>query len=274
MMIDQHTSLYAVVGKPVRHSLSPVMQNAAFRKAGLNAVYLAFEPENAEELIRGMRAFSLRGLSVTIPFKESVVDYLDHVDPLAEKIGAVNTIVNRAGQLTGYNTDASGALRALEDVISVNGKRCLVLGAGGAARAVGFGLKQKGGQVVLVNRSEERGQALAKALECEFVPLKQAEDRRADILVQTTPVGMFPDVDGCPIPETSLRRDMIVMDIIYNPLETKLLKMAGEQGCQIISGLHMFVYQGADQFTLWTGLDAPIESMRNAVLDALNKANR
>lgn len=270
MAIDQHTLLYGVVGWPIGHSLSPVMHNAAFAAAGINAVYLAFPARDIGGAIAAARALGVRGLSVTIPHKEAVVSHLDEVDELAEKIGAVNTVANREGRLVGYNTDALGALRALEERIPLAGKKCIIVGAGGAARAIGFVLRERVAAISVANRSSERGRDLAASLGCAFIPLEELNRVAADLLIQTTPVGMAPHGDECPVPESALRPGMAVMDIIYNPLQTKLLAMAGSCGCVTINGLSMFVHQGAEQFRLWTNLAPPVGEMTRAVLEALS----
>jgi shikimate dehydrogenase len=270
---DQHTALYGVIGNPVRHSLSPTLHNAAFSATGLNAVYLAFEPEDIEACLRGIKTLGIKGTSVTIPFKTSVIPYLSDIDPLARQIGAVNTIVNTGGRLTGYNTDALGALKALEEEIILAGKSCILVGAGGAARAIGFILKQRGVAVSIVNRSRDRGQRLARSLGCDYIPLDDIEASEGDVLIQTTPVGMWPHVDECPVPERILKQGMVVMDIVYRPPETLLLRMARERGCTTISGLRMLIHQGAEQFRLWTGIDPPLAVMDMAVKEALLKQN-
>ena len=269
--MDQYTELYGVLGYPVRHSLSPAMHNAAFQAMNINAVYLAFETGYLKGALEGMKALNIVGLSVTIPHKADIMPLLDEVDDLALRIGAVNTVVNQNGRLIGYNTDARGALKALEEKTTVTGQSCLVIGAGGAARAIGFMLGEKGAEVTIVNRSPERGEALARDLNGLFVPLEQLGELRPRILIQTTPVGMFPETDRSPVPEQILRPDLVVMDIIYNPLETKLLRTAKARGCLIIDGLGMFVYQGSEQFRLWTGLEPPVEIMRQAVQKALTE---
>ena len=274
MNIDQQTDLYGVVGYPVGHSLSPTMQNAAFSSSGVNAVYLAFDTEDIDGCIKGMRALGLRGMSVTIPHKSAVIPMLDEVDGLAQKIGAVNTIVNHDGLLVGYNTDAMGALKALEEKMDLSGRTCLIVGAGGAARAIGFSLKERGIHLTIANRSTGRGQDLAGSLGCPFVPLKEMEVVQADLLIQTTPVGMFPLVEKCIIAPEALKKGMVVMDIVYNPLETKLLTMARDRGCLTIDGLSMFIHQGAEQFKLWTGLEAPLSAMTRAVKQALKKEKK
>ena len=271
-MIDQHTQLYGVVGNPIGHSLSPTMHNAAFLETGLNAVYLAFETNDIRDAVKGMKAMGIKGLSVTIPYKEDVIPLLNEVDDLAAKIGAVNTVVNQEGLLKGYNTDAVGALKALEEKTEISGKRCLIVGAGGAARAIGYILKKKGADVIVVNRSVERGESLCRDIGCTFVHLNELEFQTSDILINTTPVGMTPETDLCPVPEKVLKRGMIVMDIIYNPLETRLIRAAKSMDCLTVNGLGMFIHQGAEQFRLWTGLEAPIEVMMEAVKKGLNEA--
>ena len=274
MKPDQHTLIYGVVGNPVRHSLSPTLHNAAFSATGLNAVYLAFEAEDIGGCIKGIKALGIKGASVTIPFKTTVIPYLSNIDPLARLIGAVNTIVNENGRLKGYNTDALGALKALEEKIRIPGMSCIIIGAGGAARGIGFILKEKGIAISIVNRSRKRGERLALSLGCPYIPFEKIGNRRADILINTTPVGMYPQADQSPVPEDVLEQGMVVMDIIYNPLETRLLRIAKARGCTTISGVDMFLIQGAEQFRLWTGIDPPIGVMSHAVSEALKQDER
>jgi shikimate dehydrogenase len=272
-MINQQTELYGVMGNPIGHSLSPIMHNAAFRVCDLNAVYLGFESSDVAGCLNGMRALGIRGMSVTIPHKSNVIPLLDELDPLAKRIGAVNTIVNDNGRLIGHNTDAIGALRPMEEKVTLSGMRCLLIGAGGAARAIGFVLKDKGVALSVVNRSRGRGEALAGTLHCPYIPLDEVEKYGADMIIQTTSIGMYPHVNQCPVPEQILNKDMLVMDIIYNPLDTQLLKEAKDRGCTVIDGLSMFIYQGAGQFELWTGLHPPVSEMRKAAEEALRKQN-
>jgi shikimate dehydrogenase len=241
------------------------MHNAAFTAHGRNAVYLAFETRELEGCIRGIRALGIRGVSVTIPHKSAVIPLLDEVDGLAKRIGSVNTVVNHHGRLVGYNTDAAGALKALEESTELSGKTCLIIGAGGAARAIGFMVKRYGVDPIISNRSTRRGENLARSLECPFLPLHEAKSIQADLLIQTTPVGMYPHADRCIISPHMLKKGMVVMDIIYNPPETRLLKMARARGCLTIDGLGMFIHQGAEQFRLWTGREAPLTAMSQAV---------
>jgi shikimate dehydrogenase len=271
MVIDQEIELYGVVGYPLGHSMSPAMHNAAFSVYGKNALYLAFQTRDLEGCIRGIRALGIRGVSVTIPYKSAVVPLLDEVDGLAKRIGAINTIINNQGCLVGYNTDALGALMTLEEKIELSGKTCLIIGAGGAARAIGFILKDYGIRLNISNRSSRRGEDLSDALGCPFVPLDKVKDLQVDLLVQATPVGMYPYADQCIVPPDVLREGMVVMDVIYNPRETRLLAMARDRGCLAIDGLGMFIQQGAEQFMLWTGLEAPVSIMRQAVEETLKK---
>lgn len=274
MIVDQNTKIYGVVGYPLGHSLSPTMHNSAFEASDLNAVYLAFETKDLAGGMQGVRGLGVSGMSVTIPYKSAVIPYLDQVDDLARMIGAVNTIVNDAGQLIGYNTDAAGALKALEDKAQLSGKACILVGAGGAARAIGYILKQKAVTLKVANRSRERGEELADFLNCQYIALDDLEAVTADIVIQATSVGMSPDKDACVIPEHILKQGMLVMDVIYNPIETKLLKMAKDRGCLTISGLSMFIQQGAEQFRLWTGMDPPFSTMAQAVKQLLMKSDQ
>lgn len=268
---DTETELYCVLGDPVAHSLSPAMHNRAFAHHGLNAVYLSFRVTELESAIGGLRALGIRGASITLPHKARVMAYLDEIDPIAAQIGAVNTIINTNGRLIGKNSDVSGALAALRDKTDPAAKKILILGAGGAARAIGYGVRTQGARVTIANRSPEAGAALAADLEVDFLPLTEVIPDHFDILINTTPVGMHPAHEISPIPDDSLSADMVVMDIIYNPLETRLLKAAGQAGCCTIDGLAMFVNQGARQFEWWTGREAPVDLMRQVVVEKLKE---
>lgn len=257
-MIDAQTALYGVIGNPVHHSLSPVIHNGAFKRLGWNAIYLAFEVKDLEEALRGIRGLGMRGVSVTIPFKTEVIPFLDQVEGLAKRVGAVNTIVNRRGRLVGYNTDCEGALEALEEKMELRGKRVVLLGAGGAARAIGFGLKERGLPLIVVNRSTERGQTLSQELGCGYLPVSsllrmKAGELDADVIINATSLGMYPRDGRTPIPRELLKKGMMVMDIVYEPLQTKLLREAKEKGCVTVDGLEMLIRQGMAQFEIWTG---------------------
>jgi shikimate dehydrogenase len=272
-MIDTYTQLFGVIGNPVRHSLGPAMHNRALTVMGYPAVYLAFEVADVAAAMVGMRSLGIGGLSVTIPHKVAVMQQLDEVDDLALRIGAVNTVVNRDGRLIGYNTDCFGAVAALKEKTTLLGHRVAVLGAGGAARAVGFGLAAEGALVTIFNRDSSRGEALARALGVDFCPLADFSRKVPDIVVNTTSVGMWPNVQVMPISEDVLSDNLVVMDIVYNPLETALLRAAQKRGCRTVDGVAMFVLQGARQLELWTGQAAPTDSMRSAVVDALAGRN-
>ena len=268
-MIDANTSLFGLIGNPVAHSLSPAMHNQAFAAISYNGVYLALRVTDPAAAIKGIRALNFKGVSVTLPHKVAVMEYLDEVDETAARIGAVNTIVNNRGRLIGYNTDCAGALQALRTRTSIKGKSVGLIGAGGAARAIGFGLVAAGGRVTILNRSRTSGEGLAADLRAEYLPLNDWQPNRYEILINTTPVGMHPETDATPIPKEDVSKEMVVMDIVYNPLDTRLLKAAAAKKCRTINGVAMFVFQGVHQFELWTGQKAPVDVMQNSVLEAL-----
>jgi shikimate dehydrogenase len=270
-MIDINTSLFCVLGDPIEHSLSPAMHNRAFAETGFNGVYLAFRVKDIASAMKGIRGLGVQGASVTIPHKTAVMEFLDSIDGTARRIGAVNTIVNRNGVLTGYNTDCLGAVNALEAKTTLRDKEVTIIGAGGAARAVGFGVVDAGGRVTVLNRNVERGRRLAAELNGKFNPLNRDGILDCEILVNTTSVGMAPHSDAMPISGTRLKKEMLIMDIVYNPLKTKLLQTANAKGCTAIGGVSMFVNQGALQFELWTGQPAPVGVMRQIVLELLSK---
>ncbi len=273
-MIDAQTKLYGIIGNPVHHSLSPAIHNEAFRRLGMNAVFLAFEARNVEEAVTGIRGLGVRGASVTIPFKTEVIPLLDKVEGLARKIGAVNTIINRGGKLAGYNTDCDGALQALEEKMDLAGKRIVLLGAGGAARAIGFGLMERNCQLTVVNRSKKKGERLSKVLGCGYLPLSslgkmKAGELEADAVINATPVGMYPRDREIPIPKGLLKKGMTVMDIVYQPLQTRLLVEARKKGCVTVNGLEMLVRQATAQFEIWTGKRLEIGQIKKALLRTL-----
>ncbi len=270
-MLNSDTSLFAVLGDPVSHSLSPVMHNRAFTNAGYNGVYLAFRVKDIGKAVSGIKALGIEGASITIPHKISVIKFLDELDDTAEKMGAVNTVVNRQGVLTGYNSDSLGAVKALLEKTAIKDKDVVILGAGGAARAIGFGIISQGGRVTIVNRTAAKGEKLARDLRSEFQPLSDLKKAKYQILINTTPVGMIPDTDAMPVHKEHLEKSIVVMDVVYNPLKTRFLMEAENIGCVIIDGVSMFVYQGAFQFELWTGMKAPVDVMKKAVLNALGK---
>lgn len=244
----------------MEHSLSPAMHNAAFKKLGLDFIYLPFRvsPENLEKAILGMRGLGIRGLSVTMPHKISVIKFLDKIDEAAKSIGAVNTIVNRNGKLVGFNTDGFGALRAFQEAgINLKNQKVLMLGAGGAAKSIAFYITPFIKELVIIDKDKNTIDNLRKKL------------KNTQILINATPVGMPPNINQSPIDTNLLRSDLIVFDVIYNPSETKLLREARNIGAKTINGISMLVHQGAEAFKLWTGKNAPIELMKKVVLKGL-----
>lgn len=273
---DGETQNFVLLGNPVRHSLSPLMHNTALSAMNLNGHYSAFCVTDVEAAVAGIRGLNIRGASVTIPFKTEVMEYLDGIDPDARALGAVNTIVNTSGRLTGYNTDWLGLLHTIQDVLAPRGKTFAILGAGGTARAAAYGIAKAGGHPLIVNRTEDKGRALAARFDCPFYPLSQIGAIRADVLINTTSVGLYPQSSVSPVDATILSNYAYVLDVIYNPLKTKLLRDAEAKGCQTISGLEMFIHQGAGQLKLWTGQDAPVALMRKTVrerLEAIESGN-
>ena len=282
-MIDAKTQLCAVIGNPIEHSLSPVIHNAAFGHLGLNYVYVAFRVRDVSSAIAGIRGMRIRGLSVTIPHKVEVIKYVDEIDEVADRIGSVNTIVNENNRLKGYTTDGTAAVRSLKEKgVDIKSKRILILGSGGAARAIAFTLimKEKLASLVIggviqkevdklvqdISSTKKISQAKGFIVNDESLE-KWVQD--VDILIQCTPVGMHPKTDNTPVPKRLLRSSLTIFDIIYNPLKTRLIRDAEEIGCVVVSGIDMFVYQAALQFELWTGKPAPIKVMRETLLEKL-----
>jgi len=260
---------FALFGNPVAQSLSPIMITAAFARMGIAAGYTAYRVDDAAEVIRQIRGSGIRGASITIPFKETVMALLDEVDPAAAAIGAVNTVVERDGRLTGFNTDAPGLVRDLGEWIAIPGTTFVVLGAGGAARAAVYSLREAGGIPIIVNRTAERARALAESFGCRWEPAEEIGRLRADCLINTTPLGMFPETDRTPLGKEHLAHFPRVLDMIYNPMKTRLLREAEASGCAVRSGVGMFVHQGAEQIRLWTGIEPPREEMRAIVMKRL-----
>lgn len=276
--------LLGVFGDPIAHSKSPAMHNAALATAGVNGLYMPLHvrPEQLEAAVKGIVALGYRGVNVTIPHKEEVMKYLDVIDDSARLIGAVNTIVNDNGKLTGYNTDGIGYVRSLKEeaVPELAGKKIAVLGAGGAARGAIYALAlEKPERISILNRTAERAEALASDLRRHGLGnitgsgMEEAAAvlATADIVINTTAAGMHPHIDDVPVNPELIREGTAVSDLIYNPLETRLLREARLRGCVVHGGLGMFVYQGAVAFEHWLGIPAPVETMRRAVLDSFNK---
>jgi 3-dehydroquinate dehydratase/shikimate dehydrogenase len=272
--INRETRLYGIIGNPVSHSMSPAIHNAAFIEKGLNNVYVPLKIANIDTFMKECREIDFHGFSVTIPHKESVLPFLDDLDHTARKIGAINTIVNRNGKLIGYNTDCMAAVMGLECSMkktneTLNNKKVSIIGAGGAARAIAFGLEQKGCDITIFNRTIERAEKLSHDVKCKFESFEEIHQINSDILINTTSIGMFPNVDQTPVPKNILKKGMIVFDAVYNPIETRLLRDAKEKGCHTVNGLSMFINQAAEQFKLWTNIDPPIELMTKVVKEML-----
>lgn len=264
-------SLFALFGNPVAQSLSPLMHSEAFARMGIEAAATAYRVKDAAEVTRMIRDLGIRGASVTIPFKESVMAVLDEVETNALEIGAVNTIVNDAGRLRGYNTDGLGLVRDLTEWMGIQGKTFVILGAGGAARAAVCSILKAGGNPVVINRTAERARTLADRFGCRWGLLSEINGLQADCLINATPLGMFPDTSRTPLEEKFLIHFPQVMDMIYNPAKTRLLREAERAGCSVRSGIGMFVQQGAEQIRLWTGKEPPSERMREVVLKRLEE---
>lgn len=270
-MLNSNTRLYALFGDPVVHSLGPFMHNKAFMEKNINAVYLAFAVSRIDKAVEAIRSLDIAGASITIPHKEAIIPFLDEIDGFSLGMGAVNTVINRDGKLFGYNTDCKGAVDSLEKVCDLKEKRVVIIGAGGVARAVAFGVKQKGGSLFIVNRSRERGMALAREIGANFISKEDLGEVDPEIIVNATSIGMAPDTGGIPLDPEILKPSMIVMDIVYTPVKTALIKAGIAKGCTVVDGLSMFVNQGAAQFELFTGKKAPIEIMKSALIEAMEK---
>jgi len=284
MEISGRTKVCCVIGDPIEHTLSPVMHNAAFEELNLNFIYLAFRVSRKKlrDAIAGVRSLNIHGLNLTMPHKNPVMRYLDEIDSTARSIDAVNTILNAGGKLVGYMTDGVGAIRALkENGVGLEGKKLLLLGAGGAGKAIAFHAAQEVKELRILNRTARKAKELAEVLGKKFnkkvggnsllseLVKKELED--ADILINATSVGMHPDVNRSLVDPNWLRPDLCVMDIIYNPLETKLANDAKSVGAKVVSGIEMLVYQGAASFEIWTNHLAPVKAMREAVLNKLSE---
>lgn len=283
MEIDGKTRIYCIIGYPVEHSLSPAMHNAAFRSLGLNCAYVAFRVslEALGDAVRGLKALGVEGFNVTIPHKVEVMRYLDDVDPVAKAIGAVNTVKRVGKKLHGYNTDGAGALTALTEAgVTLPAKKAVVMGAGGAARAIAFALASNVRDLVILNRTVARGATLAEALkEHSKIAVRAASLNRtvlteelaeADLLINATSTGMHPQPES-PVASDLLRPGMVVFDIVYSPLETQLLREARSKGLKTVDGVGMLVHQGARSFEIWLGKKPPIDVMRHAVLERLGR---
>ncbi len=282
-MITGKTSVFGIIGDPVEHSLSPGMHNAAFDSVGLDHIYVPFRVTKVEleDAINGARAMGIKGLNVTIPHKTEVIKYLDYLDIAAGLIGAVNTIEFGENGAVGHNTDGIGAVRAIEEFTYVKKKKILILGAGGAARAISFQLLlSEAESLVISNRTVEKAQELkndlVEKLDQEVIITDLGQDLEkeledTDILINTTPVGMYPNMNHKPlITADMMHNELIVNDIVYNPLKTGLILEAEKAGAKTISGIKMLMYQGIESFRIWTGIEPPMEVFQDALLKEMN----
>jgi len=269
--LDQATRIFGVAGNPIGHSLSPLMQNTAFRRESVNAVMLPLRVRALSDLLTMVQELPLSGVAVTMPLKREVLPYLANMDPLTARIGACNTLRRGAdGKLYGFNTDVAGVVRPLEKRLKLRDARIAVLGAGGAARAAVFGLVEQGAEVFIVNRTHDAAVALAHEVKAHALKHESFARGRFDVLINSTPCGMAGSREALPIAENELNAGL-VFDMVYNPLDTPLLKMAAERGIPTVSGLEMFAQQGARQFEIWTGKPAPEAEMLRVVELALRR---
>jgi shikimate dehydrogenase len=279
-VVDVNTKLVGLLGNPLGHSFSPAMHNKAFETLGLNYFYLPIEvmAEDLFTVAAGLAKMNFAGYNITIPHKIGIMDCLDVIDPLAQAIGAVNTVTLENGHSTGYNTDGEGFVRSLEaeSGITVSGKCYLIIGAGGAARAIAMTLAFKGAEkIFLCNRTAQKAHDLAAAINAKVSPCSEVITRapasikaalgQADVLINTTSIGMHPDEDRIPIDGDLIPDGLIVSDIVYNPARTKLLQVAEAKDCRVVPGLGMLVYQGAEAFRKWTGAEPPVDVMFEVV---------
>ena len=279
--ITKLTEIYGVIGDPIAHSKSPLIHNAAFRKMGIDAVYvpLRIPADVLQESLKEYDRLGISGFSVTIPHKENVLQFCDSVDDETEEIGAANTLYRRNNQWLAANTDASAALESVQEALRQSkslpdlvGRKVFILGAGGVARAVGFAMVQAGAAVTLTNRSRERGKSLATEIGCSFVSWENRGAESCKILINCTSVGMHPNLNESPFEQNWLTDSMLVFDTIYNPEQTLLLKYARERGCPTVGGVEMFVRQAGRQFELFTGLHAPRDYMAETLRKAMSAA--
>jgi len=286
MKISGKTRICALIGDPVEHSLSPCFQNAAFQHSGLDFVYVAFtvKPEDLENAVLGVRSLGIYGLNVTMPHKISIIKHLDELDEYAEKVRSVNTVLNQNGRLIGYTTDGVGVLNALRfNGVNPSKKKIVILGAGGASRSISFALAEEAKELVILNRTVAKAEKLASDLNHfikEYAEIRwgglteetlKRELKDADILVNATSVGMSPKEDETPVDKGNLHSDLTVFDLVYHPLETRLLREAKTVGAKTINGLSLLIHQGAASFEIWTGVKAPVEVMMKAAEEEVKR---
>ena len=281
-LITSKTKIFCVIGHPIEHSMSPIMWNPALQELGIDYVYLAFDvhPKNLEKAISGIRSLDIRGINVTLPHKETVIKYLDEIDSIASKIGAINTIKNDEGTLKARNTDADGAKKALIDAgCNISGKNIVFLGAGGVARSLAYIMAEESNSIILTDLIEERAIAVANEIKEKMkvniegkISNKDTINeslKKADILINATPIGMYPRVEDTPITKDMLNADLFVFDVVYNPLETRLIREAAEIGCQTLGGLDMLLNQGILAFEWWTNQKPKKSLMKKKIVEFL-----
>ena len=268
--VDAATRIYGVAGDPIEHSLSPVIMNTALRRENFNGVYLPLHTKTLKDLIHCVRGIPLHGLSITMPYKQAILPHLDNTDAHTAQVGACNTVVRGAeGKLYGFNTDITGVIRPLEQRLSIEKARVLVLGAGGAARAAVFGLRERGAEVWILNRTSVKAQKLARQAKAKTIKRTDLRKISFDVIINATPVGMD-NTSDCPLRDEEIQA-RVVFDMVYDPVETHLLQVARSKGFAVIPGVEMFVQQAARQFEIWTGKPAPAADMLNAVTVALQQ---
>jgi shikimate dehydrogenase len=281
-LITSKTKIFCVIGHPIEHSMSPIMWNPALQELGIDYVYLAFDvhPKNLEKAISGIRSLDIRGINVTLPHKETVIKYLDEIDSIASKIGAINTIKNDEGTLKARNTDADGAKKSLIDAgCNISGKNIVFLGAGGVARSLAYIMAEESNSIILTDLIEERAIAVANEIKEKMkvniegkISNKDTINKslkKADILINATPIGMYPRVEDTPIAKDMLNADLFVFDVVYNPLETRLIREAAEIGCQTLGGLDMLLNQGILAFEWWTNQKPKKSLMKKKIVEFL-----
>lgn len=283
-MIDINTKILGLMGYPLAHSLSPRLHNYYIKEHDLNYIYLPFEvkQENFADAVAGLKAINFRGVNITIPYKEKIIDYLDSISEQAQHIGAVNTVVNENGCLSGYNTDAPGFIRMLKEDggFDIEEKKAVIIGAGGASKAVGFALCKNGiKEILLLNRTPARANELVEIWQ-EIYPdvimnyggLKDDSYKeifkKFHLIIDTTPVGMAPETDVKPVISPQyLHSDLLIVDLVYNPLETVLIREAKKLGARTLNGMSMLLYQGIESFSLWTGIKPEDTGLKNGLFD-------
>lgn len=270
MKINGETKLIGFLGSTYKTSKMYAMYNAAFEALGLNYAYIPLVVKDLKKAAEGIRSLDISAVGVTIPYKIDLIPFLDELDENAKRIGAVNVVLNKEGKLIGGNTDGTGAVMALKEKTEVKGRKVILLGAGGAARAIAFAVKDAGGELIILNRTVSDAQELAKSVDCQFGSLEKLSELlpTTEILINSTSVGMVPDIDKSLVDKKFLNKKLIIMDIVSNPKETKLLREAREVGCQTVFADRMLLWQGVLKFEMYTGIKPPIKIMEESLLNS------